>query len=377
MFNKVKVYLSITALTVLSTFIFWTPFIFNFSNIGTIKIEQPGFSNILKNWDGPLYVIPAKTLYQKDDPLFKENVLGLERKYFAAHIPFYPLTIRVLSPIFGYINSTVVSTLLFSILLFCFFYFFVKKLKLTEHPFFLTLVFMFVTPRFFIVRNVGSPEPMFLLFILMSIYFFIEKRFWLSGLLGGLATMTKSPGILLTFGYGLFILEEIYRTRKINWNYLGIILIPGGLLAICIIYYFQLGDFFAYFNSGDNIHLVFPPFSVFNQEAHWVGTAWLEEIVYLYFFYLAAIFKIKDIKELRQSFYFMVVFFLAIISVQHRDISRYSLPLLPFSLIAFENFFTSKKFLFVLLLLLPAIYFYGWNMALHNVAPITDWKPFL
>jgi len=73
----------------------------------------------------------------------------------------------------------------------------------------------------------------------------------------------------------------------------------------------------------------------------------------------------------------MVIFFAAIISVEHRDISRYSLPLLPFVLIAYEKFFTSKKFLLTLLILIPAIYFYSWNMMTHNIAPITDWKAFL
>jgi Gpi18-like mannosyltransferase len=377
MLNKAKIYLLIVFTTIFTTLILWSPFILKLDYIDQIKIKEPGFFTVLKHWDGPLYIIPAKTLYDKNSPIFKENVLGLQKEYFAAHLPGYPLTIRILSPITGYPYATVISTLIFSVLLFCFFYFFVKKLQLTQYPLFLTFVFMFITPRFFTVRSVGSPEPMFILLILMSVFFFIEKRFWLAGLLGGLATMTKSPGILLFGGYFIYIAIDIYKNKKVNWNYLGILLIPCGLLAVFTIYWIGYGDFFAYFHSGDNIHLVFPPFSVFNASKPWVATNWLEDIVYVYLFCLLGTIKLFEIERLRPAFYFMVVFFTAIISVEHRDISRYSLPLLPLTLIAYEKFFTSKKFLLTLLILIPAIYFYSWNMMVHNIAPITDWKAFL
>lgn len=402
MLNKAKHYLLIAFVTIFTSVVLWSPFIFKFDYIGQIKIKDPGFFTVLKHWDGPLYIIPAKTLYNKDSPVFKENVLGLQKEYFAAHLPGYPLTIRILAPLTRYPYATVISTLLFSILLFSFFYFFVKKLKFSDHPLFLTIVFMFITPRFFTVRSVGSPEPMFLLFILMSIFFFIEKKYWLSGLLGGLATITKSPGILLFGGYCLYIIfnevchcedpavagdaaiplisrikRGLFTSARMTKKYFGIFLIPCGLLAVFIIYWVGYGDFFAYFHSGDNIHLVFPPFSVFNASKSWVATNWIEDIIYVYFFCLIGIIKLWEVEKLRPAFYFLIVFFVAIISVEHRDISRYSLPILPFTLIAYEKFFTSKKFLIVLLLLIPAIYFYSWNMMVHNIAPITDWKPFL
>lgn len=51
---------------------------------------------IYRNYDGPLYIVPAKTLYNPQ--MIKE--LGLElalsEKYFAAHLPLYPLLIRLL-----------------------------------------------------------------------------------------------------------------------------------------------------------------------------------------------------------------------------------------------------------------------------------------
>ena len=118
--------------------------------------------------------------------------------------------------------------------------------------------------------------------------------------------MTKTPGILLFAGYGLVFVERFIKTKKISWQWLGIILIPLGLLGVFGLYAVQYKDFFAYFHSGDNIHLVFP-YSVFNFQKSWVGTAWLEEIIFYYFMYGLALINLKDSKY-RSFFYFGLVF---------------------------------------------------------------------
>lgn len=394
-------YLILAFVSCVSTIILWLPFIIKTSSINRISTPNLSFETVLKNWDGPLYIIPAKTGYDTNNQILKDNPMGFEEKYFAAHLPLYPLTLKLFAPFVGYPKSTVLSTLLTTILSVCFFYYFVKKLKLSGHPLLLSIVFLFITPRFFVVRSVGSPEPLFLLFILLSIYFFIDKRFFYTSLFGALATMTKTPGMLLFVTYSLLFIHYYLKEKKFRIEWLWILLIPIGLIVVFTLYYFHFGDFWAYFNSGDNLHLIFPPFSVFNFQKIWVDTGWLEEIIFIYFFYLLALIKlypshhskstnshyelarsksVEFIKEykIRQTFFtYILVFFLSIISIQHRDISRYSLPLLPFALITFEEFFTSKKFLIALVLLLPAIYLYAWNFMLYNVAPIADWTPFL
>lgn len=378
-------YFIISLLVIISTFILWLPFIIKTNNFYGIKIEKPelGIYNVIRHWDGPLYIIPAKTLYNKNDQLLKNKPEGLQELYFSAHFPLYPLTLRLFAPLVGYPKSILLSTLIASIFLYCFFYYFVKKNKLTEFPFILTVVFLFLTPRFLIVRSVGSPEPLFLLLIMLSIYFFQNKKYFFSGIFGYLATTTKSPGILLFISYCLWILLEILKNKKFEKKWLWLLLIPIGLISVFTLYAFRYGDFFAYFKSGDNIHLLFPPFKVFSHNRSWIDTAWLEEIIFIYFFYLLAIINLIkfNLKTYRLSFHvmcsFMIIFFLAIISVGHRDISRYSLPMLPFGLISLERFFTSKKFIIALLLLLPAIYLYAINFMSYNIAPINDWSPFM
>jgi len=375
--KTIFIYFTLTLVTVISSIILYLPFILHSDNWLGLKISNPKLDYIYKNFDGPFYIIPAKTLYKKDliDIPGKGLIISLplSDKYFAAHLPLYPILIRLFSFI-GYLKSMVFVNLLSTVLFALFFYYFIKKLNLSEKPFILTIIMLFL-PRFLVVRSVGAPEGLFLLLIFISIYFFEKKSYLYSGIAGALATMTKIPGILLFAGYMLVFFEKWLKTKKIDFKWLSILLIPLGLLAVFLLYYFQYGDFLAFFHTGGVVAMPYP-FSVFNSSSKWVITGWLEEIVVYFFIYLLAILNLKDTKY-RSLFYFPLVFFFALTFVQHRDISRYALPIWPFACIAFGKLFTSKKFITALIIILPAIYLYAWNFLLTNIVPISDWSPFL
>ncbi|PIV09531.1 hypothetical protein COS31_05120 [Candidatus Roizmanbacteria bacterium CG02_land_8_20_14_3_00_36_15] len=339
---------------------------------------------VYRNFDGPLYIIVAKTFY---NPKLIEKIgleLPISPNYFAAHLPLYPILIRGVRELVGltglrvngleYLKSMVFVNLAATVFLSLFFYFFLKKFKLTTKPLLLVAVFLFL-PKFLVVRSIGAPESLFLLLILISLYFFEKENYLWAGLAGAFAVVTKTPGILLFFAYVLVFLERWLKMKKISWLWVSVLLIPLALLAVFSWYYRQYGDFFAYFHSGDNIHLALP-FSVFNFQKVWVGTAWLEEIIFYFFLYGLTVYSLKN-SRYRSLYYFSLVFYIAIILVQHRDISRYSLPLWPMAIIGLEKFFTSKKFLTVFMILLLAIYFYSWNFIVFNAMPISNWRPFL
>lgn len=374
--KRIIPYFTLLCVVLISTFFVWLPFLLRFTQWFGIHINDSNFQYIYKQFDGPLYVIVAKTLYLPDQikSLMRDSVLPQDPVYYTAHLPLYPLLIRSFSPVFGYLKSMITVTLLFSVVVSFVFYFILSSLKLTKNPLLLTAFFL-LFPRFFVVRSTGSPEPLFISLILFSLYFFETKRFFLSGIFGMFSVWTKTPGILLFVGYGLALIEKYITNKKFNLQWLWILLIPVGLLFVFIGYGLQTGDELSYFRSGDNIHLVFP-FSVFNFQKPWVGTAWLEDILFLVFFYGLTVVYLKDSKQ-RSFFYFSLVFLLAVLFVQHRDISRYSLPLLPLACIAFERFLTSKKTLYILLVILPAVLIYSWNFIVYNTMPITEWLPFL
>lgn len=380
-------YVLIITVAIFSTILLWSPFLLKTKSIAGIKTPNNNFETVLVNYDGPLYIIPAKTLYDKTHEIIQKSPLGLDYKYFAAHLPGYPITIRILSLFFNsYPKSMLLSTMITGSILFCIFYFILNKLNLTKYPLLLTFIFMFITPRFFVVRSIGAPEPLFILAILLSIFFFSYKKYFFAGLFGVLAAITKTPAILLFISYIIFIILNTIKTKKFEVQQLWILLIPIGFIFVFTLYYFQIGDFWAYFNSGWTVPMPYP-FSVFNSGAQWVKTAWLEDILFIFFFYLYAIvYSFKNLifdtvseknRFIQNSILFIIVFFCASLFVEHRDLLRYTLPMLPFTLIIFEKFFTSKKFIYTVILLLPAIYLYSWNFMLSSKAPIADWTPFL
>lgn len=370
LYNKFRPYILIVLITLSSSFILWLPFL--------LRINGLNFQDIYKHYDGAFYIIPAKTFYEvkKIDIPGVGFILPLPLSpiYFAAHLPLYPLLIRLFSPFFGYLKSMIGINLLFTVFLGSLFYYIVKHLKITVKPLLLTFIFLFL-PRFLIVRSVGAPEGIFIFFILLSLYFFEKEKYFFSGIFGGLSVMTKIPGILLLVVYAIAIVEKYIRTKKINLQWLYVLLIPLGLLSVFTLYWIQYKDFFAFFHSGGTVPMPYP-FSAFNWHAKWVGTAWLEEILFYLMLYVYTVITLFRSKQ-RSFFYFALVFLAGIVFVQHRDISRYSLPLWPFACIALEKFFTSKKFLLVLIVLLPAIYLYAWNFLQYNIMPITLWGPFM
>lgn len=371
-FKSISVYFILIFAVLVSTLVLWLPFILRIKNWFGFTIADPNFLYIYKHYDGPLYVIPAKTFYQPH--LIDLLDLGFLSKYFAAHLPLYPIFIGFFSLVFGYLKAMVFTNILFTIILAMFFYYLLTRLKLSVSPLLLTIIFLFL-PRFLVIRSVGAPESLFILMILLSLYSFEKEKYLLAGLFGGLATMTKIPGILLFISYICVLVERLFKTKKFDWKWIGILLVPLGLLGVFGIYQIQYKDFFAYFHTGGVVPMPYP-FSVFNFQAKWVGTAWLEDILFYFFIYFLTVYQLKN-SRFRSLFYFGLTFLIATIFVQHRDIARYSLPIWPLTCIAFDKFLTSKKIVIIGILLLPTIYLFAWNFLLYNVMPISYWQPFL
>ena len=369
--------------TIASTLFVWLPFAFSWGE---------GMLTVFANYDGPNYLVIAKTLYQPE--LIRNTFsLPIPLEYYPAHLPGYPFLIRILDlPIPG-TWAMLLTTLITTILAVIIFYLFIKKFKLSKTPLWLSTLFLFLPARWLVVRSIGSPEPLFIFSLLASFYFFksaltplsqnlVSKKkiitidFLLAGIFGALAQITKTPGILLFLAYAVWLIVLAIKKKKIHFQAWPLLLMPLSALAVFFFYYLQTGNFLAYFQSGDNFHLVFPPFQAFATGRNWLGDFWLEDMVYVYLFgALTVVLLFKQ--KLYDLATFATIFFTATLFVAHRDLSRYSLPLMPFTIIAFAPFLEKKEFKIAFLIILPAIYFYTLNFILHNVAPIADWSPYL
>ena len=156
-----------------------------------------------------------------------------------------------------------------------------------------------------------------------------------------------------------------------------LLLIPLAAVALFCFYYIRTGDLLAYFHSGDNFHLFWPPFSIFSPKGRfWTGDFWLEEIIWLWLIYGLGILKLWQ-KKLKIEAIFAGLFFSTTLFVAHRDIARYILPISPLILIGWEKTIQRREFKIMLLVLVVPIYLYTWNFLLNNQAPIADWAPYL
>lgn len=363
---KLNHLLLLILLAPLSNLLVWLPFALG---------AGEGMLTIFKNYDGPNYLIAAKTWYQKS-LITRGFSLPLPAEYYPAHFPGYPLTIKILDAFLPGTWAMLISTTIFTTLATLMFYLFVKKFKYSLNPLFLTLLFLVLPARWLAVHSVGSPEPMFIFAILASLYFFKEKKYWLAGLFGALAQITKTPGILLFVAYCILLSGKYKKTKRIVWRAWPLLLIPLSALLVFFFYQRQTGNFLAYFQSGDNFHLVFPPYQSFISSRSWLGDIWIEDMVWQYLIgALAVIYLIK------QKYYDLATFagilFASTLFIAHRDLARYSLPLAPFALIAFDKFLQKKEVRIALLIILPAIYLYTINFILGNTAPVADWTPYL
>ena len=376
--SKIKTFLIIIAISLIPTFLIWLPFYLRMTSFWGIPLPGNGMTTIVSNYDGPLYMVVAKTLYNKVliGPAFQ---FPLPNEYYAAHFPLFPLLIKAFGVIVSYPHAMLIVTILSSILATFFFHKLISQYVVRKDAIFLTLVFAILPARWLIVRSVGSADPLFVAGILASVYFFKNKRFWLSALWGAVATITKSPGILLIAAYGLFYIIESIKNKKIDFNLkkaYPLFLIPISMLLVFVFYKFTLGNFFAYFHSGDNIHLSLIPFQIFNYSAPWVGTFWLEEIIFVYIIGALGVYKLFQKKEYELAA-FTGLFYTVILFVAHRDLIRYALPIVPFLLVAFSDTLIKKEFKIALAIAAIPIYLYSLAFISQNVMPISNWAPFL
>jgi len=383
--DTIKRLFFVALFSLVPTILIWLPFFLRIPVFWSIPLPTNGLATIVSNYDGPLYLVVAKTLYDKT--AIKTNFqFPLSTEYYTAHFPLFPFLIKVFGFITNYPYAMLIVTLLSSILAIYFFQKLIDEYVDRKDVIFLTFLFAIFPARWLIVRSTGSADPLFVSAIIASLYYFKNKKYWFAGLWGLVAQLTKSPGILLFISYATYLIlpvakEKIEMTSKWlqNLNFrktYPILLIPLGILIVFTVYYLAQGNFWAYFHSGDNIHLFFPPFQIFNYSAPWVGTFWLEEIIFVYMIGAVGVYRLFTKKEYEIAI-FSAVFFAVTLFVAHRDLMRYSLPLMPFLYVAFSDVLVKKEFKIAVAVIIIPIYLFSLAFISQNVMPIANWAPFL
>jgi len=371
---------TVIMISLVSIGIFWLPFLLKLGLFWGIDFSNQGLNVIVQNFDGLNFLVVAKSLYNPSiiEEINRSFMTGNTPIYFSAHFPLMAIIIRLFSMVVSMPNALLLTIILSNILLaYGVYVFFSTYVKNKSYSWILTIISLFFPARILSVRAVGSNEPLFIFLILMSIVAAYHKRDWRASLYGSLAVLTRSPGILLFGAYVLVALLEknswVEKTKRI----IPYLLMPTTLLGLFVYYGYSYGDLFAYFHSGDNLHLFFPPFSIFSNVQSWISDMWREDLVYLYLFYGAGILlvdpKYRIIKMLSW------IYGVTLLLVAHRDLARYSLPLAPIAILGYERIITQvpERYLRLSLALLIPIYLLGWQFVLKNIQPINDWSIFV
>ena len=380
-----KRYFVVVVVALASLFLFWLPFLLKTGTFWGINFGRHGMETIVTNFDGLNYLAVAKTLY--DPQLLGPDFAGFGNSpiYYAAHFPVYPLLIRTLDLVVSgpqaLLWATIISNILLTVGLYAFFQTLIKDKKMATT---MAIIALFFPARMLSVRGVGSSEPLFMFFVLTSLVLAYKGKHWMASILGSLAVLTRSPGILL-FGAYLVAAIGCYHTdwKKMIARLSPYLLMPAALALLFGFYGQRYGSIWAYFNSSSELHpFFFPPLLIFSNMQRWITDMWREDIIYMYVMYGVGIYLYGKKFGIKGGFAqlatagFGVLYGVFLLMIAHRDLARYALPIAPVALLGFAPLFEHKSAKWLILMLIP-IFLVGWQFIVANVQPIADWGALL
>ena len=114
----------------------------------------------------------------------------------------------------------------------------------------------------------GYNEALFLFLALLCFYHTRHSHWWLAGLCGFLASLTRSAGILLALPFAYeYLRQRQFQLKAIRWNALAGVLIPGGVALYALWCYIQFHDPLA-FSHGEvywQRSLAFPGYGILHS----------------------------------------------------------------------------------------------------------------
>src|SRR5215469_1568521 len=216
-------------------------------NCLTILYTVPGFSKLSR----PLY-----TLWQLWHRWDTGNYLvvalhGYVAPHQTAFFPFYPLLERAMMLLTG--NPFTAGLIIFNLadlLVLVVLYRLVEEDFDQERAYRAALYLSLFPTALFLAAAYN--ESLFLCLSLFSFYHMRHGRWWLAGLLGLLATLTRSAGLLLFVPfYFEYLRQRHFNLRAVRLDILGSLAIPAGLGLFSLYCAFRFHDPLAFSHAQD------------------------------------------------------------------------------------------------------------------------------
>ena len=364
--------------SILAAVAFYLPFWARAGPVMGVPFDHDNLSVVQRHWDGPFYAVVAKTFYGGDGDIY--DWWSKPQTYYAAHFPAYPAVIKVLSYPLGFLNAMLLANVLISTGATVALYLFLRRFNLSQQPFWVALAFIFLPARWFIYRYSGASEPLFLLLLIMSMYFYKGQRYYWCGALTALAMLTRSVGVLLYVVYlalalksaiivsrqgGLTVRVDAEKLRGFGW----LLVPPMALLGLGLLFQRQYGDFFAYFHTEGLVGLYPTPFRTLS-----IYGTWSEGSIYIYLLTGLGLFLLYR-KGYHEMFLCTLAFYIPTLFLAHHDVARYILPAVPFGLfVAYESMISSVPFRIMLAVMVVAVYIFAWSSIYDNLAPVGSFE---
>lgn len=207
---------------------------FPYSDVLLIPSRLPDWIWSFANFDGVHYLTIANQ--------------GYEAQYTQVFFPLYPLLIKVITIVFPFFHP-IVSGLLISTIFFLLSLVILEKLLSLDYKreiVYWVVLFLIFFPTSFFFGSLYT-ESFFLFLILASFYTARKKKWWLAGILGGLAGATRLVGIFLLPALLWEHYQNIKNTnKKIKKNkffhFPPLYLVPLGLLSYMLYLQLRFGD---------------------------------------------------------------------------------------------------------------------------------------
>ena len=207
--------------------------------------------DVLRPYQGiePITGGPAELLlgvWQRFDTLWH---LRIAAQGYAPHdgstvyFPLYPMLIRLLGTLFAgnyLLAALVISNLAFAGVLFCLYRLTERQLGGTGARRSTLYLAIFPTAFFFLA---AYTESLFLLLTLAAFLSAHEKRWWLAGLLGLLASLTRLQGVVLVAPLlYMYLRDRDFRPRRVRPDVLGPLIVPLGAVLFIAYQHLILGS---------------------------------------------------------------------------------------------------------------------------------------
>lgn len=258
-----------------------------------------------------------------------------------AFFPLYPLLMKLLNIIFGL--DVMWAGFFISVTSFIVALYYLYKLillDLDENQTKRSLIYLLILPASFFFISVYT-ESLFLLEVVLSFYLARKNKWFLAGIFGFLASLTRLPGIIL---FPVLLIEYLsqknYKLRNIKPDISNLLIIPLGLLSFMFYLWYKFNDAFLFIHNQTTFLRNFTwPYKVIKGYLHtiFINPSEIEKSLYwilvidLAILIIYTVLTVISFKKLRLSYalFMLLGLLILIFTGTLSGMSRYTLPLFP------------------------------------------------